>query len=368
MLIEAIVWLVDVAAYVALGVEAARRAGERLRRGYVVPGSETERHWTRTEDGAWLALYRYPAAQRRWSEPVILAHGLAVNHSNFDLGPDNSLARYLSEKGFDVWTFDVRGVGASREPVDESGRVRGATFDDIARHDAAAVIARVRALSGAERVLWAGHSMGGMVIAAHLAQAPEAPVAGAVVLGSPFRFGAYRAAPAIVESIAARVVPGVPLDSFFGLLVPFVHLGAREHRFFVNGRNMSVETSRRVLATIFDRVPMTLTASFGAFVRAGRVRSADGRFDYESKLADVRTPMLFVAGAADRQAPPSAVMPAYEALGAGDKRFFIAGRENGFQEDYGHGDLVLGERAAGECFPLVEAWLSERATPVKGDA
>jgi hypothetical protein len=47
-----------------------------------------------------------------------------------------------------------------------------------------------------------------------------------------------------------------------------------------------------------------------------------------------------------------AVKDAYRALG-GPKEWLLIGEENGAEADYGHLDLVIGERAGTEVFPRV---------------
>ena len=76
------------------------------------PGYETI-HFVGTRDGWRIALYHYPAASHRYETPILLCHGLGANRFNFDLGPEVSLARYLQQEGFDVWSIDLRGRGLS---------------------------------------------------------------------------------------------------------------------------------------------------------------------------------------------------------------------------------------------------------------
>ena len=68
-----------------------------------------------------------------------------------------------------------------------------------------------------------------------------------------------------------------------------------------------------------------------------------------------------------RGGAPSLSLPWNTSLGAsftvgfdalsGPKEFFIAGEENGLRFDYGHMDLVIGERAPEELWPRIDAFL-----------
>jgi hypothetical protein len=88
----------------------------------------------------------------------------------------------LLARGMAVLQFDERGVGAS------TGRFAGATTVDFAR-DAAAAVARVRAMPGidAARVAIVGHSEG--AVEAMLVAGADRQVAALVLLGAPARPG-----------------------------------------------------------------------------------------------------------------------------------------------------------------------------------
>src|SRR6202022_1463140 len=53
----------------------------------------------RCADGWETAIHYRPARERRFLEPVLLCHGLAANHHNFDFEPPYSLAHALSDQG-----------------------------------------------------------------------------------------------------------------------------------------------------------------------------------------------------------------------------------------------------------------------------
>ena len=78
-------------------------------------------------------------------------------------------------------------------------------------------------------------------------------------------------------------------------------------------------------------------------------------------MALVKVPVLFMAGAADRMAPPAAVRAAFEAWGTQsrdvNKRFVLLGREHGARGDYGHGDLAIGRHVHDEVFEPIAAFL-----------
>jgi len=50
-----------------------------------------------------------------------------------------------------------------------------------------------------------------------------------------------------------------------------------------------------------------------------------------------------------------------------DKTLAVFGPENGDTLPYGHGDLLYGENAPKEVYPIILRWLEARATKVEGE-
>lgn len=76
-----------------------------------------ELHYVTVQGSNWrLALWRYnppPEAPAR-NHPLLLLSGVATNATGFDLAPGASLARHMSNEGFDTWILEVRGAGLSK--------------------------------------------------------------------------------------------------------------------------------------------------------------------------------------------------------------------------------------------------------------
>ncbi|WP_346149837.1 alpha/beta fold hydrolase [Nonomuraea recticatena] len=123
------------------------------------------RYWD-LPTGSRIAYTRTPAQGERRDTPVILVHGGPG-------APDepSPLAPALAAAGFDVYAYHQVGAGLSSRLSD----VRGYT---VARH--IADLDAVRAAIGADRVVLAGVSWGGQLVATYLAAHPDR-VARAVV-------------------------------------------------------------------------------------------------------------------------------------------------------------------------------------------
>uniref|UniRef100_A0A7N0U1H7 AB hydrolase-1 domain-containing protein n=1 Tax=Kalanchoe fedtschenkoi TaxID=63787 RepID=A0A7N0U1H7_KALFE len=75
-----------------------------------------ELHYVSLANSDWrLALWRYtppPQAPPR-NHPLLLLSGVGTNAIGYDLSPESSFARYMSNQGFDTWVLEYRGAGLS---------------------------------------------------------------------------------------------------------------------------------------------------------------------------------------------------------------------------------------------------------------
>jgi pimeloyl-ACP methyl ester carboxylesterase len=328
------------------------------------PGYE-EVHLVRTRDGWRIALYRYPAASRRHPTPVLLCHGLGANRFNFDLGPDLSLARYLQREGFEVWSLDLRGRGRGGRPG--GGRNRGRihpVFDDYVQEDARAALRYVLDRTGASQVHWIGHSMGGLVLYAVLQGEGASWIASGVAVGSPGSFSHIgKRSPAKIAFGLLRRIPRLPLSFLASGLAPVIaRIRLPGDSIFLNRSNVEVGAVERALCFLAADVSGGEISQFLDWVENGEFRSLDTRHSYEPPALPVRQPVLFLAGAKDRLAPPASVAAAYERIPSNRKAFRVLGREQGQAEDYGHGDLLIGKNVHREVFPLIRDWLASAET------
>jgi pimeloyl-ACP methyl ester carboxylesterase len=350
----------------ALGALAALHTAFWSRRFRVYRRAD-EVHFARAEDGWALALHRYRPAVRRYHEPLLLCHGLGANRYNFDLDGRASLARHLSERGFDVWVLELRGAGLSDGAAWFTGRRWRWDFDTHLAQDIPAALGLVRQVTGVRRVFWLGHSMGGMLGYGLLPGAGPDELAGLVAVASPGRLDRSALLQPAWLARLASVLPSVPLGPlgrFFSPLLgqppafiarPFYHPGGMEPRLV-----------RRALCNLNESPCSALVRQFLGWGESGRFTSRDGARDYLAELAHARAPVLLLAAHRDQLAPPDSVIPVYEALGSPDRQIRIFGLDAGDDRDFGHGDLVLGRHAAELVYPEISEWLEARATLLPG--
>ncbi|MHB8872100.1 MAG: alpha/beta fold hydrolase [Myxococcaceae bacterium] len=308
-----------------------------------------------TDDGDTISLGRYnPRDERRFLEPVVLCHGLGANRFDLDFDEKHSLARHLARRGFETWVIELRGRGLA-------GPARACTFDDQAEHDVGAAL-RAICSTGAAGVSWVGHSKGGLVMYAHLARHPEAPVRALVTIGSPVSFtvqpGLKRFITTVAPALTLDVIPIAKVGKSLARLGP---PPAALSRYLMRAANVDPDTLKRALANLPADIAGGVARQFARWISLGTFDSMDGSIDYREGLRKITAPVLLIAGSRDLLAPPHSVSKAKELL-SGSVKMVVAGKRSGFHEDYGHGDLVLGRRAPHEVFPLIEHFLEAQST------
>lgn len=323
--------------------------------------SPAELHWVATEDDAWVALHH---KAKNAGPAVLLVHGIASNGVSWDLAPDRSLVNTLIQAGFDPWVLDLRGHGVAQFDPDHKRQRRGWSLDDYGRFDVPAALDFVREKTGQNPVHFVGHSMGGMVVTVALSLRPNLPLDRMVVLGTPMDFsdpdpasgwllgaahGTGRLLGALPSPFAARIHARLgspfPVDE---MLFTDISSPARERMY------------EQIVSPLFGgELSQLMSVS-----RDGRFSDASGRTHYMAGLEKVRVPTRVIAGRGDRVAPPDRVVGFYTGLKNAERDFVIAGRATGFSVDYGHLDLLLGDRADKEIYPLVVEWLRMDAKEV----
>jgi pimeloyl-ACP methyl ester carboxylesterase len=310
-----------------------------------------ELHRPKTEDGLEISLVRY-RAEKPAGRPILLCHGISANDRNMDLDDSTSLARWLAAHGRETWTISLRGTGSS----DGSSTT---TFDEFWEKDLPAAIHEIQRVADVDEVDYIGHSMGGMIVYAYLAEGGRG-IHSAITLGSPttFAFGMLRTP--LVGGIGRVIAPSVPVPSGFGarVIAPLAGAIADDpvQLLLYNPENTSSETWSRLLAYGTANIAGGVVKQLAGLAR-DEFKSADGRTDFKADMSTIRTPILVVAAQLDRTAPTPAVKDGYRALG-GPKWWMVVSRANGAKAEYGHMDLVIGKRAKDEVWPHLLKFLN----------
>lgn len=315
-----------------------------------------------TRDGTFVEIRRIPGRVPTFGVPVLLVHGVGIDHRNTDMLPGLSLARHLRDAGRDVWLLRLRSGGLVRG---FRGR-RRVRFAAMAEHDVPLGVSAVLAHTGARRLDYVGFSMGGMLLYAALGAGwlPPDRVRRVVTIGSPARVGEHVPFARPLARLPRCLVPPLPLRWLSRMLAFAVDwIRTPMHRFVYNPDNVDRGVAGRAMMAIQD-IPSALNADFLSFVRRGGVLHLEGR-DVLGALERLRIPALFFAGEADRIATVSAVRLAFDAWGASvpsvHKRFVLLAAREGAAADYGHGDLAIGRSLQKDVFAPIRSFLENDA-------
>lgn len=329
---------------------------------YASPTHQDATVFVRTSDGWRIALHRYRPEHPRKGLPVILCHGLGGNRYSFDLPGAPSLARFLRDRGRDVWVVELRGSGQSDRPgILKSDVPWSWGFDDHLQKDVAAAIDCVLAHTHAAAVHWIGHSMGGMLGLSRVAAHDGSPIASVVALGAPCDFS--QIPPRIFALLlrlksALKLIHLVPTGILARISIPVLGFLPPYIQGLYHAANIDPTTARRIV-TLGSAAIMSsqLWLDFGRFLETGVFATNDGA-PYLELLGRSEVPMLSIAGAADLLAPPASVNSQCAQPGlSGERTYLVMGKDSGCQEDYGHMDLLLGNRADQEIYPVIADWL-----------
>jgi pimeloyl-ACP methyl ester carboxylesterase len=346
--------------------------------------------WATTKDDWTLYIRRFqPKVLDPHRAPVVLCHGLNCNDRLWDLSPDVSLARYLAERGFDVWVPALRGAGQSDKPgINMIRRVIRPVFpelpgsisfrtidplslnwtmDDYVRYDVPAILAKVRAETGAPTVHWVGHSLGGIIIYAYAEQFGDSELASICTLGAPLTI------PQPPNNFLRALQQNKDLFKIVSLLLPAsvpVSLMVLDQRSGIvaamyNPANVDHSVLQEFFTRDLEDIPVGVLDQLVRAVETGELHSHNGQLNYAQLLEKVTVPTFVAGGLVDVVGCPESIRYVYSHVASQKKEFHIFCVVNNDTIDYGHMDLVFGRYAPRDVFPAIERWLSGHplATP-----
>jgi len=325
-----------------------------------------DRHKVMTSDDWALTVEHLPslnaAAKKKY--PVLICHGLGANREYFKAKDEDSLVRNLQRAGYDVWLMDLRG----RVEAGETGYWFGKhtytyNIDAYIEHDLDAALSFVLQQTGAQKVNYIGHSMGGIIMYARLGTQRESRVANLVTIASPMSFLPYNDWTFKLYRMRGgmAILPALPLrpGAFIASIVPET-LYAPFANAFYNPENTDARVKAQLLRKAINNISKNEIKQFIYMTENAGLYSADGKINYREELKNITVPAYLVAGRRDELADPAVVRDVYERLGSKDKTLEIFSRADGLVDDYGHTDLIFGKQAHKEVHPKIIEWLNKR--------
>lgn len=240
------------------------------------------------------------------------------------------------------------------------------TLDDHIHYDVPAILDFVKEEAGAAKVIWIGHSMGGMAMYGYLMTNARSndidkfvPIASTIMIPN-------RPEP---DSVLARIASQKPVMHASLLVNTTVASQMRNltlgtlklpwERLFFNRDNMDKMTAIKMFRVAIDDTSPGVIEQYTNMIKNGHLESSDKGFNYTHNIQRVGVPILVVAGAGDRMSSLDNFNYVLENVSSRKKEGVIFSKENGFSADYGHCDLILGRNAPEEVYAYIYDWLEK---------
>jgi len=233
--------------------------------------------------------------------------------------------------------------------------VRGWTIDDLLLRDLPAAIAFVLARTGAPQLDYVGHSMGGLLVMAHLAETGDPRVRRVVSVGSAdfTTMEEARTDPAARQvDVAALLEPlftALPVLPVGLLTSAAAHLPFDRARALPNPGYNAANVESRVLRRYLHRGLVSVSSR--------KMRTFEN-LPAPGSLARYRHPTLWIVGVKDALVVPEVSRRCFERVGSEEKELLTFSRARGHRADYGHCDLLIGRHAEEEVFPSIASWIA----------
>jgi pimeloyl-ACP methyl ester carboxylesterase len=323
-----------------------------------------EMHEVVTEDGAPLILIRKRPLRQPKGTPILMIHGLGQNRYSWDLSR-RSLANYLVANGYDVFIAELRGHGLSRA----NGTHYPQRFEDYVDYDCPALIKAVREITGHDKIFLMGHSLGG-TISYCISPAQQQHLRGMIPITAPSHFGrGFKLVTFLARTLGqlqrfrriGRLAPRPIMVDWIGLLTTYA-IDLIDHPrnvladFFWYPRSIRRDILLERVSRGYDRTGAAVIGIMIKWARTGRFLSSQDERDYESMLADVKVPALFVSADRDTVVPRESIEIGFDCLGSKDKTW----REFGVEKDgihFGHCDVICGDAAPTMVWPYLLGWI-----------
>lgn len=322
-----------------------------------------EIHILQLSDGVKISLHRYtPKGEEQHGEPVFLCHGLGANKYNLDFDSRYSLARYLSDKGYDSWVISLRGAESWSTKTLLGFKNWDFNFDTFVEKDIPVAIDYIVKKTGRQKLHWIGHSMGGMLLYAYAIRRGNEKIKSGITLGSPVKFrGADRHVKFLINTdFFLRNFKKLHLNIIARLTAPLT--GILKNRIVthqMNPENVNFSVIRRAQFNAVTPLSTRLLMQFKDWLENDDFRTFDKNLSYKENLGIIKIPVLVVAGKKDKMAVISDVKYAYDKIGSKNKKYLELSISNNFSSDYGHIDMIFGKRAPEEVFPVLLNWLEK---------
>lgn len=315
-----------------------------------------ERH--SPEGGGWLLDVRRHVSEARLDRdrrPIVLIPGYCMNTTPLGFHPQGpSMIELLCERGFEVWTANLRGQGDSRSV----GGPRDVGFRELVLGDLRLALDFIRGKTESRAGLLdvVGCSLGGTYLFAYLALLPKSHGIGSVVgIGAPLRWD--DAHPLLRLAFASpRIVSQIRVSGtrrIAGFALPLLARRAPQLLgIYMNSSICDLTKAEELVKTVEDPIPK-LNGEIARWMRA-RDLEING-VNVTEALRGSDRPLLCIVANRDGIVPhkaavsPMGVFRSADLISVGDERTWFA-----------HADLFISRHAQERVFNPLADWLAAK--------
>ncbi len=308
-----------------------------------------------TTDDLWkLRLYRYRSASAP-NEPVVLVHSALANHRNFTTPGQMNLVKTLTARGYDCWVLELRGTRSSEPP--HGRQPWEVVFDDYILHDLPAAVEAVTSVTGFDRVHYAGHSLGGMVLYAYCLIHQDPGIASAATLGAPPGFAQANIRPSYTLLGVYKTLPRFTAK-LLRALTPLLALYRPGLRFLpLNWHTMHPGIGITDFFNLLDSQPPQVISQLAYWAESNTWHADHSQVDVLEGLRRLKLPLLAIFGQRDPFIAVETARAFFDGLPGIDKDLRIL-------PEYSHCDLAFGRNGEQDVYEPVAEWFA--AHPMAG--
>lgn len=316
--------------------------------------AEHSLHYVSNNDGWILELKqcRLPKVVHKDRNPVIIIPGYGMNSFIFGYHPRGlSMEGYLTRRGFEVWSVNLREQGGARC---EGGESRRYSLKDLGTVDLKAAIEFIVNTSRSKtgKVDLIGCSLGGTLAFIYTALIPKNHTGSIVAIGSPLRWEEVHPLVKLAFS-SPRIAGLIPIrktKALLKLLAPLI----------INSSLLKVYLHKEMVDTRHMELFFETVEDPNRFINreiAEWVSRKDLVFDGKNlthEFRKVKNPILCVLSNGDGIVPPLTALSAHEVSGSKIKETLLIGTE---ELRFAHADLFISHQAHEMVFRPIANWL-----------
>ncbi len=267
---------------------------------------------------------------------MLLIHGSIEDSRIFHSKSGKGFGPFLAEAGYDVFAPDLAGKGGSRPKIKRGFAHSQADFLERDMNIYADAIAK---LHPGKALRLGAHSWGGVLLLAWMAR-----YAGGRALGP----GVFFASKRRIGVMSLRRLFMVDVVWTLG------GLGATALKGYLPAKKMGMGS---------ENEPADFYKEVNRWVYSPQWKDPVDGFDYAAALRKMELPpLLFFAGKADKVlGHPKDVKRLMKESGSNKASYVLLSKENGFQRDYGHIDLLTAPQCREDHFGTALKFLKEGA-------